>query len=115
MHNALSEGLLEDIQYDHGNKVNESWLLHHFRFDYFRPFVFLDDFAITTARPGRSATRTKNYVHNIQRAFYSDYLRQHGLMAKVVFLPIGILEAVFIYDLQQNDDGIQNINSLNDY
>ena len=56
-----------------------------------------------------------NFHHDIQRAFYSGYLRLHGLKAQVVYLPIGIIGSVFITELRQNDNGVQNLSGLNDY
>ncbi len=110
-----SDGALEEVQYVHGNKVNESWLLHHFQFDSFCPLFGLDDFAMPTARPDRFSKKTNNFAHDIQRAFYSDYLRQHKLKAQVVYLSLGIIGSVIISELQQNDNGVQNISGLNDY
>jgi hypothetical protein len=67
------------------------------------------------ARPGESATQRENFAHDIQRAFYSGYLRRHGLKAQVVYLPIGIIGSVFVTELRQNDNGVQNISGLNNY
>ena len=56
-----------------------------------------------------------NFVHDIQRAFYSGYLRRHVLKAQVVYLPIGIIASVYITKLRQNDNGVQNMSGLNNY
>jgi hypothetical protein len=68
-----------------------------------------------TACPGSSATRRHDYESDIQRAFYSRYLRCHRVKAQVVYLPIGIIGSVFITELRQNDSGLLNISGLNDY
>lgn len=39
-------------------------------FDNFRPFGFVDDFGVRTARPGDSPTRRFGFVQDIQRAYY---------------------------------------------
>lgn len=75
----------------------------------------MDDFAIPLARPGSSARRNHHFEHDIQRAFYSGYLRQHGIKAQDVYLPIGIIGSVFITELRQNDNGVQNMSGLNNY
>ncbi len=68
-----------------------------------------------TARPANLAMRMHGFVENIQRAFYSGYLRHHGLKAQVVYLPIGIVGSIFITELCHNDNGILNMSGLNDY
>ena len=115
IHNALSEGAIEEVDYENGEVIDTRLVVHHFDLESFRPFGFLDDFGIPTARPGSSPRRTHHFEHDIQRAFYSGYLRRHGLKAQVVFLPIGIIGSVFITELRQNDNGVQNISGLNDY
>lgn len=115
IHDALSDGALEEMWFENGDIVERWWILHHFQFDYFRPFGFVDDFGIPTARPGSWSGRINNYQHDVQRALYSGYLRWHGLKAQVVYLPIGIIGSVFITELRQNDNGVQNISRLNNY
>jgi hypothetical protein len=102
-------------QYVEGTLVNEEWIIHNFQFESFRIFGILDDFAMPTARPGDSASRREGFVHDIQRAFYSGYLRRWGYKGQVVYMPIGIIGSVFITELRQNDNGVQNISGLNDY
>ena len=115
IYNALSAGVIAETHYVDGEVVDETWILHHFDFASFRIFGFLDDFAMPTARPGNRASRLFNFVHDIQRAFYSGYLRRHGLKAQVVYLPIGIIASVYITELRQNDNGVQNMSGLNNY
>jgi hypothetical protein len=115
IYDALADGAIEEVEFHNGEEVDRRWILHHFHFDSFRPFGFLDDFAIPTARPGSWSRRLNNFEHDIQRAFYSGYLRRHGLKAQVVYLPMGIVGSVFITELRQNDNGVQNISGLNNY
>ena len=115
IYNSLSDGALEVLRLENGEVVDRQWILHHFQFDSFRPFGFLDDFGIQTARPGSWARRLHQFEHDIQRSFYSGYFRRHGLKAQVVYLPIGIIGSVFITELRQNDNGVQNISGLNNY
>lgn len=116
--NALSSDAIEEIVLidDNGERILDvRWHLHHFEFDSFRIFGFIDDFAMPTARPGNSATRRFGFLEDIQRAFYSGYLRRHGLKAQLVFLPIGIIGSVFVAELRQNDNGMLNMSNLNQY
>jgi hypothetical protein len=115
IHNSLTDGAIWEAEYVNGEVVNEEWIIHHFDFQTFRIFGFMDDLAMPTARPGNSSSRSHDYAQDIQRAFYSGYLRRHGLKAQVVYLPIGIIGAVFITELRQNDNGVQNMSGLNDY
>ena len=116
IHNALTNnvGVLE-TEYVNGEVVNATWIHHHFEFETFRPFGFLDDVAINGPRPGVAARRRYRFSDDIQRALYSGYLRAHGLKAQVVWLPIGIIGSVFITEIRQNDNGVQNISGLNNY
>ena len=74
----------------------------------------MDNFALPAARP-RDIYRTLGIYIDTQRAFYSSYMKDHGLKAQIMFLPIGMIECVFITELRQNDNGVQNISGLNDY
>lgn len=115
IHSSLASGALEEVVYENGEEIDRHLVMHHFELNSFRPFGFLDDFAMPTARPGSLAQRSLELRHDIQRSFYSGYLRRHGLKAQVVYLPIGIIGSVFITELRQNDNGVQNISGLNDY
>lgn len=115
IYNALGDGAIFEEQYVDGVVVDQALIRHHFDFDTFRTFGWLDDFALPTARPGTAPTRVYNFTHDIQRAFYSGYLRGHGLKAQVVYLPIGIIGSVFITELRHNDNGAQNMSGLNNY
>ena len=94
--------------------VDSTWISTHFDFNSFRIYAFLDDFALRTARPSSPLRRDGIFIE-AQRAFYSGYLRAHGLKAQIVFLPIGIIGSVFITELRQNDNGVQNMSGLNNY
>jgi hypothetical protein len=112
IYDALSSDAIEEVEFEDGEVVDRRWILHHFDFSSFRIFGFLDDFAMPTARPGSSATRRHDYESDIQRAFYSGYLRRHGLKAQVVYLPIGIIGSVYITEIRQNDSGVLNMSGL---
>jgi hypothetical protein len=115
IYDALSSDAIEEVEFLEGQVIDRRWILHHFDFDNFCIFCFLDDFAMPTACPGSSATRRHDYESDIQRAFYSGYLCRHGLKAQVVYLPIGVIGLVFITELRQNDSGLLNMSGLNDY
>jgi hypothetical protein len=115
IYNALSSDAIEEVEFMGGKVVDRRWILHHFNFDSFRIFDFLDDFAMPTACPGSSATRVHAFESDIQRAFYSGYLCCHGLKAQVVYLPIGVIGLVFITELRQNNSGVLNMSGLNNF
>ncbi len=115
IHNALSNGAIQESIFEDGEVVDRAWILHHFDLDTFQPFGFLDDFGIPTARPGDAPNWTHQFAQDVQRAFYSGYLHAHGLKAQIVYLPIGVIGSVFITEIRQNDNGVQNISGLNNY
>ena len=57
----------------------------------------------------------ENSTMTSNKHFHLGYFCMHGLKAKVGFLPIGIIGSVFITELCQNDNGVQNISGLNNY
>lgn len=69
----VSGGVIEVME-----EVEDGWtFVNHIQvaallipFALFRPFGFLDDFGVPTARPGDSPTRRFGFVQDIQRAFY---------------------------------------------
>ena len=115
IYDALSDSALFETEYVNGEVVDSHWIVHHWDWETFRPCAWLDDMAMQTARVGSWTRQIRNYRHDVQRAFYSGYLRAHGLKAQVVYLPIGIIGAVFITELRQNDNGVQNMSGLNNY
>ncbi len=66
-------------------------ILNHFKFGSFRPFRFLNDFCIPTARPVDIPNGTQQFGQDILRAFYSRYLCAQGLKAQIIYLPIGVI------------------------
>ncbi len=115
INDALASGGIEEIEFEDGQVVDRQWILHHFQFESFRVFGFVDDFAMPTTCPGSSANRRNMYESDVQWAFYSEYLRSHGLKAQVVYLPIGIVGSVLITEIRQNDNGTHNMSGLSDY
>jgi hypothetical protein len=82
-------------------------------FESFRIFGFIDDYGVATCRPGHE--NQEGFMHDIQRAYYSGYLRAHGMKAQVVFLPNGMVGSVFVASLRHNDNGMLNMSGLNAY
>ena len=74
IHNALSDTLVEEEHIVEGEVVTHEWIAHHFDFDTFCIFAFLDDYARACARVGDSVRRRLDFTLDIQRAFYSGYL-----------------------------------------
>jgi hypothetical protein len=102
---GLGDGAIFETEYFNGEVVNQTWIMHHFEYNTFRIFAFLDDFAIPTAHPGGGpGARLKEFSRDIQQPFYSGYLQAYGPKAQVVFLPISITGSVFITELCQNDN-----------
>ena len=115
IYGAFSDSAIGGTQYVNDEVINETWIRHHFNFNTFSIFAILGDFSVPTAHTGDSARRVNSYSHDIQRTFYSGYLHAHRLKAQVVYLPIGLVGSVFITEIRQNDNGVQNISGLNDY
>ena len=55
---SVASGAIEEIEFEDGQVINRQWITHHLDFDPFHVFGLLDDFAMPTARPAGSATRT---------------------------------------------------------
>ena len=53
---SVASGAIEGIEFEDGQVIDRQWITHHFDFDSFRVFGFLDDFAMPSARPAGSAT-----------------------------------------------------------
>ena len=115
IYDAISDGAIEEVEYENGDDVDTRLIRYHFHFDSFRPFSFLDDFAIPSAHPGSLTRWNHHFQHDSQHTCYSGYLGQHGFKAEVVYLPIGIIGLVSITKLWQNDNGFQNVSGLNNY
>ncbi len=56
LYDSLSDGVIEELVYNNGEVMDWSWILHHFKFESFCIFGFLDDFAIQTEHPGNSSS-----------------------------------------------------------
>ena len=80
----LSNGAIHETTMENGEIINSCMIRHHFDFETFRIFGFINDFAMRTARPGASATRTHDLRQDIQQSFCSGYFRAHGLKSQVV-------------------------------
>ena len=114
VHNALCDTAILETEYVNGEEVDHRWIRHHFDFESFRIFGFMDDYKISSARP-QNVWRTLRVSLDLQRSAYSGYLRDHGLKSQLVWLPIGIIGCVFVCEMRQNDNGAQNMSGLNNY
>ncbi len=115
IYDRLMDGYIEEIRTENGDEEVEAINWVDFDFDTFRIFGFLDDTALSTARPGVSRRRRGDFVTDVQRSFYSGYFSRHGLKCQVVYLPNGLIGSVFITEIRQNDNGVQNMSGLNNY
>ena len=116
IYDKLHSGAIEETIYDEdGAVLDTQYIIHQFDYATFRPFGFLDDSGVPAANVGGEPTRRFNFIDDIQRVFYSGYFKEHGLKVQLVWLPIGIIGCIFITELRQNDNGVQNISGLNDY
>ena len=78
---------------------------------------FIDCTAKFTCRPGgggKFGDDTK-YVNLLQKAFYTGYLKKHGLKFQTLWGPNGMFLSVFGSSIRENDNGMVNISGLNDY
>jgi len=113
---ALQDGAIEETRNDNNGDVVEREIIRlNFDFNTFRLFGFLDDTAIPTSRPGDTARRRGDFDLDVQRSFYSGYFTRHGFKCQLVYLPNGLIGAVFIAEMRQNDNGVQNMSGLNNY
>jgi hypothetical protein len=90
-------------------------------FEVFRLFGFLDDTCTYMNRPGAGPADAREHAprrigaHDIQRAFFTGYLRKHGLKFQHLLLPNGMYGSVWGSSIAHNDTGILNISGLVDY
>ena len=62
IHNALSNSAIFEAEYVNGEVVDSSWILHHFDFESFCTFGFMDDFALPAVRPTNIYHGLGNYI-----------------------------------------------------
>ena len=65
IYNSLHRGAVARDEYFNGQLVTRELIFHHFDYDTFRPFGFLDDKQHSTARPGDSARRRENFLYQL--------------------------------------------------
>lgn len=75
---------------------------------------FLDCTTQLTCRPGGGGEQT-SYVSLLQKAFYSGYVKRHGLKFQTLWAPNGMFVSVFGSSLRVQDNGMVNISGLNSY
>lgn len=87
----------------------------------FRLFGFLDNICVYTQRPGAGAVGGGDHApwqigaHDVQWAFYSGYLKRHGLKYQHLLLPNGLYGSVWGSSMAHNDSGILNLSGLVNY
>lgn len=100
----------------HNNLLwSREYIFHDIPFETFRYFGFIDDTSLKTSRPDDEPTRFYNFIHDIQRAFFSNYARGHGLKVQIVIFPNGMIGSVFIASLRHNDHGMMNMSGISSY
>ena len=84
-----------------------------------RIFGFIDCTDVRTCRPGSGPVgpdgERRENSGDIQRAFYSSYMKSHGLKYQCVTLPNGMFGSVFGTALSHNDRGVLNMSHLQEY
>ena len=78
VHNTLFDGAIVETEYVSGEVADHRWICHHFDFDCFRVFGFLDDYKVETSRP-QNMLRMLEVYPGIQRATPSAFSEQHPL------------------------------------
>lgn len=86
VHGALADTTIFQTEYLNGEEIDQRWIFHHFDYPTSRVFGFIDDFNLRTGRP-LDLLRRFGIDFDLQRSFYSGYLKVHGLKAEVLFLP----------------------------
>ena len=87
----------------------------------FRPCGMIDDTSINTCRPGSGAIENGKYAarrendHDIQKAFYSGYTKEHGLKSQATNFPNGMWGSIWVCALKHNDLGVLNMSGLCEY
>ncbi len=85
IYNSVTTGAIEQIQLKDGQVVDREWVLHHFEYDSFRVFGFLDNFALPTAHPGvfrftqREGFYEKISEPSIRDIFVNMVVRRSGI------------------------------------
>jgi hypothetical protein len=75
IYDDLSDSAIKEAEYVNEEVVDTQLIRHHFHFDSFHPFRFMDDFAIPSAHPRSSACQNHHFQQDILRTFYSGYLQ----------------------------------------
>ena len=90
-------------------------------YETFKTFGFIDDTNFRTYRPGTGPNGDYDYAsckdnaHNIHAAFYSGYMKYHGVKYQTVLLPNGMWGSVYGASMRHNDKGVLNMSGLVDY
>ena len=87
-------------------------------FDDFWPFSYIDNTNVKTCRPGAGPVddgRRRENAHDLQRAFYSTYIKANGLKGQCVCIPNGMWANVWGSSMRHNDKGVLNMSGLTDF
>jgi hypothetical protein len=89
--------------------------------DDFTTFAFIDATNVRSCRVGAGpmkdghSSQRRNEANLIQQAFFSGYLRSHGLKFLTVSFPNGLFGSVFGCSMAQNDLGAFNMSGMDEY
>ena len=88
----------------------------------FRPLGNIDDTSINSCRPGSGPigkggkfAERREHNHDIQKAMYSGYAKQHGLKSQAINFPNGMWGSIWVCALKHNDLGVLNMSGLCEY
>lgn len=90
-------------------------------FETWRTFGIIDDTTLKTSRPSAGPETDEQHAprringHLIQKAFYSGYLKRHGLKFQTLLLPNGLFGSVWGSSMSHNNIGILNMSGLVDH
>ena len=77
-------------------------------------YYILDDTVFETAHPGETFRPDVSNQLNIQRSFYSDFIKRHGLKSQTALFSDGMIDSIFIAALSNNDNGMLDLSALGD-
>ena len=114
IHSALLDGDIHETQYVDEELVNKRWISLKYDCNTFRPFSFIEDYVLPTAKPSHMRRRW-GVMLDLQRYVCSGYQHENGQKAQLVYLTIGLIGWGFVTKTRQNGNGVKNISGLNKY
>ena len=109
----ISAPMLDEIRWN-GNIVQEIYRLVWLRLDQFRIFGFIDCTDVQMCRPTPDESSPFS-AEELQRSFYSNYFKAHGVKFQVVVFPDGMIGSIFGCSIRHNDNGVLNMSGLCTY